>query len=115
WQMPHFYAIAMYRYKDYKAAGLPVLTVAKGMMAARRQIILYIIGFGATVVLLSIIGPAGYLYLVGGVALTLFWLYRGLYKTSPLSDGQWGRRMFFTSLIVSLGWSVLTALGGRLP
>ncbi|MBX4190590.1 heme o synthase [Candidatus Saccharibacteria bacterium] len=115
WQMPHFYAIAMYRYKDYKAAGLPVLTVAKGMMAARRQIILYVIGFGATVVLLSIIGPAGYLYLVGGVVLTLFWLYRGLYKVSSLNDERWGRRMFLTSLIVSLGWSVLTALGGRLP
>lgn len=115
WQMPHFYAIAMYRYKDYKAAGLPVLTVKKGMKAARSQIIAYIMVFGAVTALLSIIGPAGYVYLAGVVLLSIFWLYKGLFRAWGLADQQWGRRMFLTSMIINLGWSILTALGGRLP
>jgi protoheme IX farnesyltransferase len=114
WQMPHFYAIAMYRFKDYKAADLPVLTVKKGMTAALRQILLYIFGFGVVMALLTILGPAGYTYLAAAVALTGYWLYRGLYERR-LKDEQWGKRLFLVSLLVNLIWSALTAVGARLP
>lgn len=114
WQMPHFYAIAMYRFKDYKAAGLPVLTVKKGMAGARRQIMLYILAFGVVMALLTILGPAGYIYLAAAVTLTAYWLYRGLYERK-LNDEQWGKRLFLISLLVNLVWSVLTAVGSRLP
>jgi heme o synthase len=115
WQMPHFYAIAMYRYKDYKAAGLPVLPVKKSMAAARRQIVLYILAYGVVVVLLSILGYTGYIYVAAVLALTAYWIYRGIGKNWSLPDEKWGRQMFLTSLIVSLGWSIMTAIGGRLP
>jgi protoheme IX farnesyltransferase len=114
WQMPHFYAIAMYRCKDYKSAGLPVLPVKKGMAAARRQIIIYIVGYGIVVALLSILGYAGYIYMAIGLGLSIFWLYRGIGKNWHLQDEKWGRRMFLASLVVTLGWSLITAVGGRL-
>src|SRR5262249_37725840 len=41
WQMPHFYAIAMYRFRDYKQAKIPVLPVVKGMKRTKLEILFY--------------------------------------------------------------------------
>lgn len=114
WQMPHFYAIAMYRFKDYKAAGLPVLTVVKGMRQARLQIMVYILLFTLSGLLLSIFGYTGYIYLAGVLALGIYWFMKG-YLAYGMADKDWGRRIFLVSLVVNLGWSILAAAGGRLP
>jgi heme o synthase len=114
WQMPHFYAISMYRYKDYKRAGLPVLAVKKGMAAARRQIVGYIIAFTVTAALIGGLGYAGDIYIGVVIGLGVWWLYKAA-RGWKLTDEKWGRQLFFASLIVNLGWSVITALGSRLP
>jgi len=107
WQMPHFYAIAMYRLKDYQAAGIPVLPAVKDVRQTKIQIFLYIIGFGLACSLLTITGYTGWSFLVTMTALTLYWLNLGRRK---LPDEQWGKRIFLFSLIVvmvlSLGLSV---------
>jgi protoheme IX farnesyltransferase len=113
--MPHFYAIAMYRYKDYKSAGLPVLSVKSGMAAAKRQILAYIIAFTVVCALLSVFGYTGYIYLAAVLALGIYWLWVGLTSLKVLSDERWGRKMFFTSLIVTLGVSISIAFGAVLP
>lgn len=115
WQMPHFYAIAMYRFTDYKAAGLPVWPVKKGMTSAKRQIIGYIVAFTIASSLLSGFGHTGYIYLVGVILLGGWWLLKGLRGYSTQTSQKWGRQMFLASLIVNLGLCVLIALGGRLP
>lgn len=45
WQMPHSYAIAIFRFKDYQAANIPVLPVVKRISVAKNHITLYIIAF----------------------------------------------------------------------
>jgi heme o synthase len=114
WQMPHFYAIVMYRYKDYKAAGLPVFPIVKGMRAARLYILAYILAFTAAMASLSVFGYTGYIYLGVAILLGGYWFYTG-FSNYKLKDELWGRRMFLVSLAINLGWSIMTAFGGRLP
>lgn len=115
WQMPHFYAIALYRYKDYRAAGLPVLPVAKNQQHAQLQVLVYIVAFCIACGLLTAFGYTGYTYAVVMMGLGLVWLGRGWNGLSSQSTVVWGRRMFLFSLIVVLTLSVMTALGGILP
>ncbi|MBL0950335.1 MAG: protoheme IX farnesyltransferase, partial [Pseudomonas sp.] len=64
WQMPHSYAIAIFRFNDYQAANIPVLPVIKGISAAKRQIVLYIAAFVVATLMLTLSGYAGYSYFV---------------------------------------------------
>ncbi len=114
WQMPHFYAIAMYRYDDYKAAGLPVLPVKKGMAIARQQIMVYIVAFTLAAVGLTVFGYTGYIYATVAGLLGISWFLRGQQAAST-NDKLWGRKMFLFSLIVITVLSVAIAVGARLP
>ena len=115
WQMPHFYAIAMYRLSDYVEAGIPVLPAVRGMAATKLQILLYVTLFIVAASLLWAFGYAGYVYLAGAVALGLAWLWIGLKNFKVLNDELWGRGMFRFSLIVITALSVLFAVGPHLP
>lgn len=110
WQMPHFYAIAIFRRDDYDRAGIPVLSVVKGLDSTRRQIIAYVILF---VVLCAMLGLYGGLSLFGTLVLILvsaYWLYLCL---SPISTGQmndWARRQFGWSLSVLLVFCIVLSV-----
>ena len=108
--MPHFYAISIYRLKDYKSAKIPVLPVVKGIRTTKKYIICYVVLFAIMVILLKIYSHAGYVYLAGISLLSIAWLYLGLSGFKKLSDTVWARKMFFFSLIVLLGFSFLISI-----
>lgn len=110
WQMPHFYAIAIYRLKDYRAAGLPVLPAIRGIAATKRQMTGYIIAFIIACALLTIVGPAGYSFLIIMTGLGLVWLNHALQGFKTKDDGRWARHLFRFSLIVILVFSAMLAL-----
>jgi len=115
WQMPHFYAIAIYRLKDYKAAGLPVLPVVKGIKATKIQIISYIVAFTVAVIMLSVLGYTGWTYLAVVGAVSLAWLriaYKGL---AANNSEKWAREVFKFSLIVTLVFSFMLSVNTWLP
>lgn len=116
WQMPHSYAIAIFRFKDYEAAGIPVLPVVKGISAAKQQIVLYILAFAAATVMLVFGGYAGYGYLAVAVATSLWWLKMALsgYKRET-DDRAWARQVFFFSIITITSLSVMMAVDGQTP
>jgi protoheme IX farnesyltransferase len=112
WQMPHFYAIATYRRKDYKAAGIPVLPVVKGVSTAKRDILLYTLAFGVAAVYLSFTAHTGLPYFLVALALSLFWLVSGLRGYAAKDDERWARKMFGTSLLVLTVLCVFIGLSG---
>jgi protoheme IX farnesyltransferase len=116
WQMPHFYAIAMYRFNDYKNAGLPVLPVVKGMRQAKIQIVTYIVAFIVATSLLTIAGYTGVIYLVVTAALGLWWLWKGINGfRKGVDDAKWARKMFFFSLIITLTIDIMLSVGALIP
>ena len=115
WQMAHFYAIAMYRYDDYKRAGIPVMPVARGMLPTKLQTLIYIGIFTAIASLLTAYRYTGYIYLVAMIGTGTAWFIRGMQLFNGKDDKLWGKKMFLFSLIVVLVMAVMLALGARLP
>lgn len=107
WQMPHFYAITLRRFKDYKAAGLPVLPVKKGARITKIEILAYVAAFTGSVIALSLYHYTGWIFAVVMTLLGLRWFYMGIKGFSADNDEQWGKKMFLFSLIVLLVMSLL--------
>jgi protoheme IX farnesyltransferase len=99
WQMPHFFAIAIYRLEDYAAAQVPVLPLVRGMRATKVQMVLYVIAFVLSSAMLSLCGYAGTLYLVMTLLLGGAWLFLSFQGFKAENDTLWGRKMFLFSLI----------------
>ena len=107
WQMPHSYAIAIFRYDDYRGAGIPVLPVAKGVDRAKLHIVLYIAAFALATVLLTATGYAGYGFLAVACTTSLWWLVMALKGwKADVDDTGWARQVFGVSIITIAALSV---------
>ena len=114
WQMTHFYAIAMFRHEEYRAANLPIWSVKRGLVSTKRQLFIFVVLFVLSAPLLTLAGYAGLIYAVAMTAVGFSWVIQGLrnYKGDAV---VWARRMFFVSLVVLLAMLGLIAVGGFLP
>jgi protoheme IX farnesyltransferase len=68
WQPPHFWALALLRLEEYRAAGFPMLPVIRGAGVTKRQMALYTLGLVLTSLLPYFLGAVGPYYL-GATAL----------------------------------------------
>ncbi len=110
WQIPHSYAIAIYRFDDYVAANIPVFPIKQGVKAARKQMIGYISGFAVAALALSYFGYVGYWYalIIGGGS--LYWLYLAKIGYQPDNEQAWARRVFVFSIVIIVAFSVLISV-----
>lgn len=110
WQMPHFYAIAIYRFEEYMKASIPVLPIKSGMPRTKVYMALYIIAFIAAAVSLTLFNYTGLLFLIVMSLLGLVWLGISFKGFKCPVDKVWGRQMFLFSLVVIMGFSCLIPL-----
>lgn len=104
WQMPHFYAIAIYRVREYASANIPVVSVVKGVSFTKIVVPILVAVFTGFSVGLTFLGYAGYLYLAIALALGVSWFGIGVLKFNALPDDVWARKMFRYSLVVITVW-----------
>lgn len=115
WQLPHFYAIAIFRRSDYKKAGLPIWSVSYGATSTKAQILFWVFVFVLLAPIPTLLGVTGFIYLVTILGVSVYWLYQGAQNYPKLDDVAWAKKMFGISLIVLLVLSAGIALGGYLP
>jgi len=98
WQIPHFHAIAVYRQRDYDAAGLKTLPGTHGIAAARHHIVFYLVVQVAVSLALVPLGVAGRPYLITAAVLGAGVLAQG---ASGLGSGtqKWARNVFLASIV----------------
>ncbi len=107
WQMPHFYAIAIYRLKEYVAADIPILSAVKGVRRTKMNILAYILAFTVAVLLLKLLNYTGYVYLFVMSVLCLAWLVMAFRGFKAADDSKWARGMFKFSLLIVLTFCVI--------
>lgn len=100
WQMPHSYAIAIFRKADYEAANIPVLPVVNGVESAKKHIVLYMLAFMCLAPALSLLGYAGQLYLAASSLGGAYWIWLGFKGFKTDNDVKWARQVFSTSIIL---------------
>ncbi len=76
WTPPHFWALALYRCRDYERVGVPMLPVVAGRLETRRQIVIYSALLVPLAVLPALMGFAGAFY--GATAIILGAIFMAL-------------------------------------
>ncbi|WP_294646437.1 heme o synthase [uncultured Aureimonas sp.] len=87
WTPPHFWALALFKMKDYGAAGIPMLPNVAGERSTRRHIFAYSLILAPIGVVPAVMGFASLAYGVVAAVLGLNFL-RLAYKVLRMEDGD---------------------------
>ena len=109
WQMPHFYAIALYRKQDYKDAGLPVASIVLGPEAVFRQSLVFGVFYSATAILLVVLQGVHWIPGVLLVLASLYWL-KTIAAGARKYDDAWAKRVFRQSLVLTIVFMVVAVI-----
>ncbi len=87
WTPPHFWALALYRCRDYERVGVPMLPVVAGPDETRRQILLYSLLLVPLAVTPFFIGLGGITYVAVSTVLGAIFLYLAV-KVWRIREGR---------------------------
>lgn len=109
WQIPHTHAIAIYRQRDYDAAGMKTLPSQCGLPATVRAIDVFLVVQVAVSILPYVLGVAGLPYLVTAIVLGVAVLVQGF---SGNGSHKWARNLFMLSIVyLPILFAVMVANG----
>lgn len=115
WQFPEFYSISIYRRKEYAAAKVPVISVARGPESARDQIVVYTFLYVLATLSLTWAGLTGWIYFAVMLITGVYWIYLALTGLRVKDLVKWSRAMFRFSMYAILILVVMLSIGPVLP
>ena len=98
WQIPHFIAIAIFRAEDYRAAGMAVLPVVRGIVHAKRAVVVSSVGLALVTLLPAWSGAVRPPYLLVAAPAALAFVALALSGLREGANARWARRLFFASM-----------------
>ncbi|BBI01356.1 protoheme IX farnesyltransferase [Buchnera aphidicola (Nipponaphis monzeni)] len=110
WQIPHSYAIFLYRSKDYQKIKLPVCRLINNLFVIKSIIVAGIIFF---VCVTSIFFVHNYLSindLMIFYVIELVWLLYSIYGYKVINHTQWAYNIFILSLIVVIIFDLMISI-----
>lgn len=117
WQMPHAYAIAVFRKKDYSAANIPVLPVKHSFRTTQWHIAITIALFLIVGSLLTALNATGYWYLGVHLLLSGYWLFIAMKPIKVDSEQdqvqqqiKWAYKIFGLSIIIMMALCLMMAI-----
>ena len=113
WQIPHTHAIAIYRQREYDAAGLKTLPGVRGADAARRAIALFLVVQVAASIAPFALGVAGVPYVATAAVLGAIVLVHGVRGLVRADTSRWAREVFLVSIVYLPILFGVMVVGGR--
>jgi protoheme IX farnesyltransferase len=104
WTPPHFWALSLYRCRDYERVGVPMLPVVSGLAETRRQILIYSVLLAPLAVVPYFVGLGGVAYLACASVLGAVFvaLAARVYVTTEGRDADTAARQLFWFSILYL-------------
>jgi len=107
WQMPHFYAISLFRREEYAAANLPVLGVIAGEKIVKANMAVFMVSYGVAIAALNAIGTLSFFPTLLMVAGAGGW---ALIFSQSAGTKVWARQVFKISLVLPIIFLIAAAL-----
>lgn len=115
WQMPEFYAISIFREKEYAEANVPVSSVVRGAKVTARQIIIYTVLTVVCTLALVVSPLTSWTMMVVLIVTCLWWIAIVLPGLSAKNLAAWARKEFHFALIFLVIFCVVLSLNPYLP
>ncbi len=87
WTPPHFWALALYRCRDYERVGVPMMPVVRGGDSTRRQILAYSLLLAPMGVVPAFIGLGGMVYMAVSSILGVVFVWYA-YRVFQIREGR---------------------------
>ena len=75
WTPSHFWALSLYKVKDYKKANIPMLPITNGIETTKKNIFVYSILMLPAIALPYYVGFVGEIFLLSGLVITFYYNY----------------------------------------